>query len=109
MGVACYVNDPSGALVESFPVAGATEVRELWLPVIRANGLELLEVVVTGGLTISVEYHAGVTDELTTLLNQFNPLNDPNPPLGGAADRCSRLLRILTANPPSGNTTVYIG
>ncbi len=109
MGIACYVRDSNGTLVDSFPVAGATEVNELWLPVIQNKSLKLLEVIVTGGLTVSAEYHAGVTDELTTLMNSFNPPGEPHPRPGTPADRCLHLIRTLAANPPNGNTTVYVG
>lgn len=78
-------------------------------PVIQAKELYLLDQIVTGGLTVTAEYHALIVQQITELAKTFDPRGDPSGATSHPSDRCRRLLQALADHPPGSPVRIYIG
>jgi hypothetical protein len=91
------------------PLAGQSEIDQLWMPIIQKCGLVLLEVCMTAGLAVDAENYSQVLEEITTIQKEIEEtisyVDDPTNP----AFRCRRLHDIVSTHPPGKGFSVYVG
>ena len=94
---------------EVISLAGDSELRSLWKPIIEREGLYTLDYIVSAGLTIDSDNHPEVVDELRTLLNQvlldYAFAEDVTNPVF----RIQRVLDILSKWSTDCSINIYIG
>jgi hypothetical protein len=94
---------------EVIPLAGQQEVLDLWMPIIRKRGLDLLDYCMTAGLSIDADNYSQILEEVLIaqqeIESQIPFVEDPTNPVF----RCKRLRDILLTHPPSKGYSVYIG
>jgi hypothetical protein len=108
MGVSIHYGD--GDLDPSIiPLAGQSEIDDLWMPIIRTRGLDLLDICMTAGLPVDTNNYSQLLEEVSTMQEKIESIrkyvDDPANPVF----RCRRLYSILVNNPPSAGYEVYIG
>lgn len=107
MGVAIYIRCP-GEESQSYPVVGASELNQVWRPVIDQNDLQYVDCIVTGGLSLDAENYNDVLAEFEKLFEKLDS-HDASGESSDSHKRRARLLEIVRSNPPGGRCEVYIG
>ncbi len=110
MGVALTVprTGPVQSEVAYLPV-GMNQIQRYWLPIIESETLELLDVAVTGGLTVTPEYHPQLVREVEVLLSKLKESLVSAPVHGDVLRRVGKLLELLKMHTPSMSCEVYVG
>lgn len=108
MGVAVYC-ERAGEEKLYHVVAGANEIRELWMPIVQARGLYAIEHAFNCGLSLHRALLDQVLEELAIMLAELEarvPFEDDciNP-----VYRCRRLCDLLKKHPPEEGYEIYIG
>jgi hypothetical protein len=94
---------------EVVPLVGQNEIVNIWTPIIQANGLDLIEQAISGGLQVDENLYDVVLKQVTVLLQALEVSGSPaDYPLSSSA-RVRRLLELLRQHPPASGNQVYIG
>jgi hypothetical protein len=107
MSISIYIDNNDET--EMIPVAGQNEINDLWMPIIRQKGLELLKVTVSGGVQVIDDVYWGLINELVILLHEIETHNPPTDYPLDASARLRRLLDTLKQHPPSSGSKLFLG
>jgi hypothetical protein len=107
MSVSLYIENADGQ--ESIPIAGQSEISEVWMPIIVRHELVCLEQCITGGLSIDPEIYSQTLEEVAILKDEFEARFSFSDEPANIVFRCRRLHRILSQHPPDDTTAIYIG
>lgn len=108
MSVAVYYGK-GNAKDEYVPVCGQSEVESLWAPIIATSALPILEVAVTGGLSVDDALYSDLLKEVKVVCREIEARVPYMEDVGNATFRCRRLRRILETHPPKDGWRLYIG
>src|ERR1700722_2957697 len=109
MGISIFFNSP-GEVREVVPVAGQSELTDLWLPIVEKKGLDLIEVCVSGGLAVDdPEVYSQLLQQVSALLHETETREEPNQDPLSAIGRLKRFLKLIREHPPSSGSGLYIG
>jgi hypothetical protein len=108
MSVSVYIHC-EGQEVKSSLLAGSTAARRYWLPIIESLGLELLDVIFTGGLDVTEEYYEPLVEETRKVSLRLSELAVSSPDAADAARRCGDLIDVLAQYPPKTRCRLNIG
>ena len=109
MGISIHYDSGTAGDGDVIPLAGQSELKRLWKPIVAANDLHLLEHTLSAGLQIDSENYDEFLRQFRILLHAIESATVPDRNAADIIRRCRSLVDLLTRFPPGSNVSIYVG